>query len=81
MPRFYIDTSDQETLLLDEEGHEFEDVEDARTAAIDALPDMARDVLPDGDNRAFIAIVRDEHSRVLLQASLSFNVVWLTQLH
>ncbi len=78
MPRFYIDTSDQERFLRDEEGFEFMDVEAAKNAAVDALPDMARDELPDGDNRTFIAVVRDDQGQILLQATMSFGVTWMT---
>ena len=81
MPRFYIDTSDQEHFIRDQEGYEFEDVEAAKTAAVDALPDMARDELPDGDSRTFIAIVRDEQGKTLVQATMSFAVTWMTDRH
>ena len=81
MPRFFIDTSDQTHFIRDEVGYEFPDVEAARDAAIDALPDMARDVLPDGDARTFLAVVRDEDGRTLMQATLSLGVVWLTEGH
>ena len=77
MPRFYIDTTDQDQLVRDEQGHDFSDVETARNAAIDALPDMARDMLPNGDSRAFVALVRDEDGKALLQACLSFSVTEL----
>ena len=39
---------------------------------------MARDELPDGDSRTFIAIVRDEDGRTLVQATMSFSVTWMT---
>ena len=42
MPRFFIDTSDQKRFVRDEIGIECKDVEAAKTAAVDALPDMAR---------------------------------------
>ena len=79
MPRFFVDTSDQQHFVRDITGHEFEDVDAARSAASAVLPDMARDVLPDGDARTFLAIVRDDQHRTLLQASLSLSVVWLTE--
>ena len=72
MPRFYIDTSDQEHFVRDEDGYEFPDVEAAKNAAVDALPDMARDELPDGEGRTFIAVVRDEQGRTLVQATMTF---------
>ena len=77
MPLFFIDTSDEQCFIRDEQGHEFDDVEAAKVAAVDALPDMARDVLPDGDTRQFLAIVRGSDGLSLLQASLTLHVTSL----
>ena len=72
MPRFYIDTSDGDVFIRDETGYEFADFAVAKSEAIAALPEMAKDALLDGDAQAFLAIVREEDGRALLQASLSF---------
>jgi hypothetical protein len=48
-----------------------------RYAAVDALPDIARDELPDGDNRTMTVKVRDLAGKYLLEASLTVNVRWL----
>ena len=77
VPRFFIDTSDQARFIRDEDGIEFEDVEAAMNAAADGLSDMARDALPGGESRTFIAIVRDEQGRTLVQTTMSFGVVWM----
>ena len=77
MPRFFIDTSDQDLFVRDEIGADYEDVEAAKAAAVDALPDMARDKLPDGDARSFMAIVRGPDGGALLQASLTLHVTSL----
>lgn len=74
MPLFFIDTSDEDRFVRDETGHDFEDVEAAKAAAVDALPDMARDTLPDGDARTFLAVVRGADGGALLQASLTLHV-------
>ena len=76
MPRFFIDTSDEHIFVKDKVGTECKDISAAKTLAVDALPDMARDELPDGDYRTFLAIVRNEQDRTLLKASLSLAVVW-----
>jgi hypothetical protein len=75
MAKLFIDTSDQDRFIRDEIGYEFESEQAAKTAAIDALPDMARDELPDGDARSFSAIVRDQRGRPVLQASLTLRVM------
>ena len=77
MPLFYIDTCDEDDFIRDEIGHDLAEVEAAKEAAVDALPDMARDKLPDGDSRNFLAIVRDAEGRPLLQASLPLHVTSL----
>jgi hypothetical protein len=66
-----IDTSDGEDCIIDVDGLELADSEAARRAALDALPDMARDVIPDGDRRRFVMTVRDDARRVLYSASLT----------
>lgn len=80
MPRFFIDTSDEELFVRDEEGREYLDLEAAKSEAVSALPDMAREKLPDGDARSFLAIVRGEDGRMILQASLVLKVTSLLPL-
>ena len=77
MPRFFIDTSDDESFVLDDTGQELANLAAAKQEAVSALPDMARDILPDGDHRTFLAIVRGEDGRMLLQASLTLAVTSL----
>jgi len=81
MPRFFVDTSDQEFFVRDEEGLECENLEGARNAAIAVLPDMAREGLPTNNSRTFSAIVRGEDGRTLFQASLHFQFTSLFPEH
>ena len=74
MPKFFIDTCDEEHFVRDMTGHTFDDLESAKAAAIEALPGMAADALPDGDARTFLAVVRGEQGDPLLQASLTLDV-------
>jgi hypothetical protein len=71
VPRFFFDTYDSDRLILDDEGLELEDLEAANREAQAILPHMARDGLPDGDERVFIVSVRDEAGQVVLRAALS----------
>ena len=71
MPRFFIDTDDGDVHVQDDEGFDLEDVEAARREAMTVLPDMARDKLPDGDRRTFVATVRDHAGSVVYSASLT----------
>ncbi len=71
MPGFFFDTYDGERFVSDDEGQELEDLEAAKAVAQEELPHMARDGLPDGDQRTFIVSVRDEAGQVVLRAALS----------
>jgi hypothetical protein len=74
MPRFYFDTYDGDRFLADETGIEFEHIKAAKAEAQKALPDMARDALPDGSHRTFVVSVRDEAGQVVLRVALSLVV-------
>lgn len=73
MPLFYVDTDDGTVHVHDDEGIEVADFAAARNAAISALPDMARDKLPDGEHRIFVATVRDHAGTILYAATLTFR--------
>ena len=74
MPRFYFDTYDGDRFLPDETGIEFKDIKAAKDEAQKALPDMAKDALPDGNHRTFVVSVRDEAGQVVLRVALSLVV-------
>lgn len=74
MPRFFINTSDQSRFVRDDTGHDCLDIDEAKRLAVSALPDMAREELPDGDDRTFLAVVRGEDGRTLLQCTLTLQV-------
>jgi hypothetical protein len=76
MPRYYIDSSDGNFSHIDSEGVELAGDEAARYLALDALPDMVREVLPDGDRREFAVCVRDQGGRVIYSASLTLTGSW-----
>lgn len=73
MPRYFIDTHDDDMLVKDEDGMEFADADEAREAALAALPDMVRDKVRDGTDRTFCASVRDEAGTVLFKATLALT--------
>lgn len=79
MPRFFFDTVDTGHPLPDDVGVELSDRESARSAAISALIDLARDELPDGDHREFVMTIREEQGTQLLSVRLVLDVAWLDQ--
>jgi hypothetical protein len=46
----------------------------AQQAAVAALPEVARDALPDGTRRAFVVEVRDASGRKVIRATLALTV-------
>lgn len=74
MPRFFFDTYDGDRFVPDDQGQELSDIETAKLAAQAALPDMAKDKLPDGDQRVFLVSIRDEAGQVAMRIALSLVV-------
>ncbi len=77
MPRYFIDTDDGNDLLIDGEGQVLLSEASARSFALDALPDMARDKMPDGDRHTFTVGVRDGTGALFYQATLTLKGEWV----
>lgn len=77
MPKYFIDTDDGDRVLKGTEGYEFADDRSARKAAIAHLPDIAADVLPDGDVRTMTVVLRNENRKAIFKASLHLLGEWL----
>jgi hypothetical protein len=77
MPRFFFDIDDGERRTRDDVGLDFADAQNARDKAVSALPDIARDVMPDGQQRDFFVTMRDDSGRPIFKASLSLRTEWL----
>ena len=77
MPRYFIDTDDGDLLIVDDEGQVLLSEASARMFALDALPDMARDNMPDGDRRTFVVGVRDHTGEVIYRATLALKGEWV----
>jgi len=76
MPRFFFDTYDGERMLSDIDGVEFAKVEEVREAAVEALPGIARDRLPGGDEMEMWVKVRDTAGQPVFEAFLKFSSRW-----
>ena len=77
MPRYYFDLYDNDQLTTDDEGVELRDLYEAREQAQKVLPDITRDVMPDGDRRDLTVILRCHEKRIRLQTTLSMRTVWI----
>ncbi|HEV7318804.1 MAG TPA: hypothetical protein VGO04_09370 [Ensifer sp.] len=77
MPLYFIDSSDGERSDEDDTGLELTSDDGARRAALDALADMVREVLPDGDIRVFSVHVRSADGSSVYHAEMSLQGRWL----
>lgn len=83
MPRYYFDTYDGERFVPDPDGADLPDLTAAKAETQKALPDIARDALPNGNHRTFMVSVREGTGEMLARASLTLiveGVVGLSQL-
>lgn len=77
VPRYYFDTAEDGDVAFDQDGLEVSDLSEAYVLAMDALPDMARQSLPDGEQKDLRVIVRDEHGKSVLETELRLNTRWI----
>ena len=77
MPRYYFETKDNDEHTGDDEGSELAGPRAARREALSALPDMARDSIPNGDDHAFYALVKDANGEPVFEGTLTLRGRWL----
>jgi len=77
MPLYYFDIHDGERFTRDETGLALSDGKAARDAAIEALPEIARHALLNGNQRKYTVSVKDERGLTLLRATLTFESEWV----
>ncbi|MGO4737061.1 hypothetical protein AB4099_11000 [Bosea sp. 2KB_26] len=77
MTRYFFDSTDGDFVENDEDGIELPSDGEARRSALDALPDMARAVMPNGDHRLFTVTVRREDGGVVYRASMELSGEWV----
>ena len=71
MTRYFIDTSNGDIALADRVGADYPTEAQARTEALQAISDMARDHVQHGGNRDMTAAVRDRTGAVVYAVKLS----------
>jgi hypothetical protein len=76
MAIFFFDTFDGETLIKDLDGMSCSSTKELQDSAVAALPDMAREKLPDGLQRNFWVRVRDANNQQVFEASMTLSAQW-----
>ena len=71
MPRFYFDIRDGDRTTLDSDGVEFPTLDAAHADLMDALAEITRDIMPDGNYREIIGEVRDQGGKPVLRATIA----------
>lgn len=75
MTRYFIDTSNGVVSLADEIGADYLTEAKARSEALQAVSDMARDYVHQGGDRDMTASVRDQGGAVVYAVKLSLHDV------
>ena len=79
MPRYFFDTYDEGMLQSDDRGIVCDSREQVRENAVNSLPEIARERLPNGDDHVFKVRVRDGAGSSIFEASLVFKSRWLDE--
>ncbi|ORE90284.1 hypothetical protein [Aurantimonas sp. 22II-16-19i] len=77
MKMYFFDVSDNGNITRDDVGVFCVSDADVRQKAIEALPGLADEVLPDGDRHEISVIVREENEVYIFRATLLFTSHWL----
>jgi hypothetical protein len=73
VPRFFFDGNDAESLGPDDRGLEFDSFEEAKAAALDALPSIAADMV-DGKPLELALRLRDQDGHMIVTVRLALTV-------
>jgi hypothetical protein len=76
VPLYFFDSRDSDTLIEDDVGLDYPDLEAVKVEAARALAELAREVIPGTVRRKIAIEVRDEQGPVLI-ASMAFEAVIL----
>lgn len=76
MSRYFFDVTDGGILTRDEIGADLASDDEARDEALGLLPNLAREVMPGGDQHEIRTTVRNEDGAVVYEATLSLIGRW-----
>ncbi|KQO79353.1 MULTISPECIES: hypothetical protein [unclassified Methylobacterium] len=80
MARYYFDIHDGRAFVPDPIGQDCVDADHVRREAMRALPEIARDAIPQrgADAQAFKVVVRNTDSAAVYTATLTFSGSWVS---
>ena len=81
MSRFYFDFREENLVSRDPEGVEFESLEAAEWAAVEAAAGIEPGDLPKGKARKVTVEVRDEHDRQVFTVAVAMTVRRMNRSH
>lgn len=79
MSRYFFDLHDGEEFTADVDGIVCASLDDLSFHAVDVLPDIAREILPDGPRRTFSVKVRDHDDQRVFRATLTLATAWIVE--
>lgn len=79
MSRYYFDINDGHDFTRDDDGMVCDTLEQLGYQAVDVLPDIVREELPDGPRRTFSVKVRNDRGRYVFRASLTLASAWIVE--
>ena len=74
MPRFYFDVREGAHFTPDDQGFEFDSLDDAEREAAVTAAEISRNRLPKSDARAVTVEVRNEHRQRVLTVTVSLEI-------
>lgn len=79
MSRYFFDIHDGHDFTSDEDGLLCGTLRDLSYQAVDVLPDIVREELPDGPRRTFSVKARDESGSYVFRATLTLASAWIME--
>lgn len=73
MARYFFDVVDGTHIDRDDQGLQLADLAGARVAAMDAIGDITREILPDGSRCHVVVKVRDEEGSYVYECTVDFQ--------
>jgi hypothetical protein len=80
MARYFLDTRDNDAIIVDDEGVELPDLDAVKVQAARSLAELALDVLPGSIRRKLGVDVRDEAGQPVIVTELTFEARLLVEL-